>query len=57
MAARLAFLNRGQGWVARKLREALPRIAEDDVHAALKEMLETHDANIARCVPFAAPPG
>jgi hypothetical protein len=54
MAARLAFLNRGQGWVAKKLREALPRIAEDNVHAALKEMLETHDANIARCAPFAA---
>ena len=54
MAPRLAFLNRGQGWVARKLREALPRIAEDSVHAALKEMLETHDANIARCAPFAA---
>ena len=54
MAPRLAFLNRGQGWVAKKLREALPRIAEDHVHAALKEMLETHDANIARCAPFAA---
>ena len=54
MAARLAFLNRGQGWVVKKLREALPRIAEDNVHAALKEMLETHDANIARCAPFAA---
>jgi hypothetical protein len=55
MAARLAFLNRGQGWVAKKLRMALPRIAEDNVHAALKEMLATHDANIERCAPFAAP--
>jgi rubrerythrin len=57
MAARLAFLNRGQGWVVKKLRETLPRIAEDAVHAALKEMLATHDANIARCAPFAAQRG
>ena len=57
MAARLAFLNRGQGWVVKKLRETLPRIAEDAVHEALREMLATHDANIARCAPFAAPRG
>jgi hypothetical protein len=57
MAARLAFLNRGQGWVAKKLRETLPRIAEDAVHAALAEMLATHDANIARCAPFASSSG
>ena len=49
MEARLSLLNRGQGWVVRKLREALPRIADDALHAELKEMLETHERNIARC--------
>ena len=46
---RLAFLNRGQGWVVRKLREALPRVPDDTLHADLKEMLATHERNIARC--------
>ena len=35
---RLAFLNRGQSWVARKLRDILPRI--DDVP------LRAHESNI-----------
>jgi hypothetical protein len=48
-AERLAFLNRGQGWVARKLAEALPRIGGDALHRRLKEMLEVHEANIRRC--------
>lgn len=46
---RLAFLNRGQGWVVRKLRDALPRVPDDALHADLKEMLATHERNIARC--------
>jgi len=46
---RLAFLNRGQGWVIRKLAEALPRIADDHAHAELKTMLDVHEANVARC--------
>lgn len=45
---RAAFLNRGQGWVSRKLREWLPRIHDDRLHAALQEMLASHDDNIAR---------
>jgi len=48
-AARLAFLNRGQGWVARKLAEALPRIADPETRAALEEMHVTHLRNIERC--------
>jgi Domain of unknown function (DUF6306) len=52
-ADRLAFLNRGQGWVARKLAEALPRIADPEIRAALEEMHRTHVENVARCEEFA----
>jgi uncharacterized protein DUF6306/uncharacterized protein DUF6522 len=47
LAERIAFLNRGQGWVARKLREMLPRVRPDRLHADLFEMLRSHEANIA----------
>jgi hypothetical protein len=47
LGARIAFLNRGQGWVARKLREMLPRLSDDRLHADLTEMLRSHEANIA----------
>lgn len=47
--ARLALLNRGQGWVVRKLQEALPKLRDDAMHAELKEMLDTHDSNIRAC--------
>src|SRR3954465_5328988 len=47
LGERIAFLNRGQGWVVRKLREALPRIRDDHIHADLSEMLRLHEANIA----------
>jgi hypothetical protein len=45
--ARLAFTNRGQGWVVRKLRELLPRVEHGDLHDMLQAMLEAHIANIA----------
>jgi hypothetical protein len=48
LGERVAFLNRGQGWVVRKLREALPRVRADALHADLAEMLRSHEANIAR---------
>lgn len=48
-SARLALLDRGQGWVVRKLYEALPGILDRSLHADLKEMLETHERNIERC--------
>jgi nitronate monooxygenase len=44
---RIAFLNRGQGWVVRKLREMLPRIRDDGLHTDLSEMLRSHEVNIA----------
>jgi len=46
--ARIAFINRGQGWVSRKLREILPKVRDDALHAELKTMLDSHDANIAK---------
>jgi hypothetical protein len=43
---RIVFLNRGQGWVARKLREMLPRVRDERLHADLAEMLRSHELNI-----------
>jgi hypothetical protein len=45
---RIAFLNRGQGWVVRKLREMLPKVRDDSLHRDLTEMLQAHESNIAR---------
>jgi len=45
---RMAFLNRGQGWVVKKLREMLPKVRDDSLHRDLSEMLESHEVNIAR---------
>src|SRR5690554_3136769 len=47
-AERLAFLNRGQGWVAREIAKALPRIPYPHMREGLQEMLETHRDNIGR---------
>ena len=47
LGERLTFLNRGQGWVVRKLSEMLPRLSDDALHAELAEMLRSHEANIA----------
>ncbi|RPI42954.1 MAG: 5-formyltetrahydrofolate cyclo-ligase [Betaproteobacteria bacterium] len=48
-AERLSFLNRGQGWVARTLRNHLPRIPAGEARVALQEMHDSHLANIAAC--------
>ena len=45
---RIAFLNRGQGWVVRKLREMMPKVRDDALHRDLADMLQSHEANIAR---------
>jgi nitronate monooxygenase len=47
--ARLRFLNRGQEWVARKIREALPRVEQDFAYLALFAMEESHLLNIELC--------
>lgn len=43
---RIVFLNRGQGWVVRKLREVTPLVREEALHADLAHMLSSHVANI-----------
>ncbi|MGH8681303.1 MAG: DUF6306 domain-containing protein, partial [Burkholderiales bacterium] len=45
----LDLLERGQGWVVRKLTEAVPGIADAALCADLREMLEAHLRNIERC--------
>ena len=47
LSERVTLLNRGQSWVARKLREMLPRTRDDRLHADLAEMLRSHEVNIA----------
>jgi nitronate monooxygenase len=53
LGERIAFLNRGLGWVVRKLREILPRVRDDQLHADLSEMLRSHEANISLVNDFA----
>lgn len=43
---RLSFLNLGQAWVVRKLEALMPRVRDDRLHRALREMLESHRRNI-----------
>ncbi|MCB1692360.1 MAG: ferritin-like domain-containing protein [Pseudomonadales bacterium] len=45
---RLAFLNRGQRWVSRKIEEILPGLEAGELASVLVEMRETHEANIDR---------
>lgn len=44
--ARLAFVNRGQGWVVRRLREVLPGVDEPSLREVLQAMLDAHVVNI-----------
>ncbi|KWH00247.1 2-nitropropane dioxygenase [Burkholderia cepacia] len=46
LAERLAFLNRGQRWVVRKLQALLPTLVQPDMHHALTQMLVSHEKNI-----------
>ncbi|SCW34884.1 hypothetical protein SAMN02927924_00100 [Sphingobium faniae] len=45
---RLAFLNRGQSWVVRKLEALTPRVRDEGLHRDLRAMLESHRVNIER---------
>ena len=47
IAERITFLNRGQGWVVRKLRELIPQVSDASLKADLDSMLSSHVANIA----------
>lgn len=55
MGARMALLNRGQGWVVRKLQALLPRIDDAHTRRALTEMLASHEKNIERVEVQLAP--
>ena len=48
---RLRFLDKGQSWVAREIREKLPRIADVELAAFLREMLDRHEHNLKLCAP------
>ena len=48
-AERLAFLNRGQAWVARKIAEVLPELPAGPLQQALAEMQVSHVENIDAC--------
>ena len=43
----LRFLNRGQGWVLRKIEVLLPTLTDQAMRDFFSEMLETHRKNIA----------
>lgn len=45
---RLLFLNRGQGWVARRLEKLIPRIQEPHIRSQLQAMLDAHVLSIRR---------
>lgn len=47
--ARLEFLNRGQGWVVRKINEALPKVDDEQLLGMLKDMRDSHVRNIEAC--------
>lgn len=47
MNERIAFLNRGQGWVVKRIKPMLLRIRDDRMHADLTAMQQSHEVNIA----------
>jgi nitronate monooxygenase len=49
VAERLALLNSGMAWVIGQLDGVLPRIPDDDLHGALKELRETHEVDLRDC--------
>jgi len=52
LEARLAFLNRGQDWVVRKLEEMIPQLDDGDLRTDLSHMLDLHVQNIGECAAF-----
>ena len=44
---RIAFINRGQGWVVAKAAQMLPKVATMRMHADSSAMLTSHEENIA----------
>ena len=54
LAARLRFLNRGQGWVVKRLDGLLGEPLPSSVRGFLDEMKARHRANIEACERLAA---
>src|SRR5581483_5613746 len=48
LGERIAFINRGQGWVVKKLREMTPNVPDARMRAHFTAMLKGHEENIAR---------
>lgn len=46
---RLVFLNRGQGWVAKKLREIIDDVEDSETNGVLQTMIDSHVENIELC--------
>ena len=51
---RLAFLNKGQEWVVRRLQQDLPRIDHESLRHDLEVMLAIHERNVAECADVLA---
>lgn len=49
MAQRLAFLNRGQEWVVRRIDDLLPDVCAGELRTLLDAMRAWHVGNIGRC--------
>ncbi len=47
--AGVALVNRGQGWVVRRIRESLPKIGDAALRRDLEDMSRKHGLNIERC--------
>lgn len=45
---RLMFLNKGQSWVVRRLQQLIPRIADVQMQADLRDMLQAHEGKISQ---------
>lgn len=51
LGKQLTLFNAGQGWVVRKLQEALPRIEDESLRADLLDMLKVHERNSTILAP------
>lgn len=50
---RIAFLNRGQNWVVKKLREMISRLSyQNPLKLNLVVMLQSHEVNIKKCEKY-----
>lgn len=48
ISERMLFINRGQGWVVKRLENLIPRVTDIHIRSKLQAMLESHRLNIDR---------